>query len=275
MRWTNNRPQLDDVVAGGLDGTASTCFDEAMDNDPSKFRQEPGSASDLLNGASAELRRLYTPKLVLSADAYDHHSSSLTPVLIVCMNLPPWLRSVVGLQHLAMLIPKSVKNVQVLLKPLLADLRELETDGMLVWDAVRAAERVSHDSMVRIYPGVTNTLADYRALASMYNFWQSPALVGACPHCSIRGYKCCNRTCYASGVWVLPPTDGARNLQRQWDSSFPVNDWQHASNELGVNGRGSAEPNPLQPPYKVHTREHLMQLKTAADGCQVRLFTHN
>jgi len=222
-------------VSDMLDGEAVEAVDIAMDTEAAQlFAQAPGSAEDLLNGATADLRRLYTPKLVVTADAYDHHGSSLTPVLVSCQNLPPWLRDSSGLQHLAMLVPRSVKNVQVLLHPLLEEISMLERTGLLVVDTARAG--APPEQTVRIYPRLVLVRADYRALVALRNMWQAPALVGACPHCDCLGHRCCSRTCYASGHSCLPDTAEANALKAEFPAMFPEVDWATAANERGPRG---------------------------------------
>lgn len=121
------------------------------------------------------------------------------------LNLPPWVRYRQGLVHLALLLPKGIKN-QAMLEPLLSELKSVGpgTAGVDVYDG-------HTDAMLTIFYGLVNGCHDLRALPHYVRHWQTPALIGACLWCDVEGAKVSKgATAYHEAIRSLPMGDPLR-----------------------------------------------------------------
>lgn len=130
---------------------------------------------------------------------------SVTPVLVWALNLPPWVRYRHGLVHLALLLPKGIKN-QAMLEPFLCELKSVGpgSTGLEVWDG--------HDcDFLTIFYGLVNGCHDLRALPHYVRQWQTPAITGACHWCGVTGTKLSSSaTAYHEGIRNLAMGDPLR-----------------------------------------------------------------
>ncbi|XP_076904800.1 uncharacterized protein LOC143560372 [Bidens hawaiensis] len=159
MTWNHDHKTKDESMAHPSDSKAWKHFDL---NNP-----------DFAN----EIRNVH---LGLCTDGFNPNNSnpySLWPVFLTIYNLPPWMSLKDSFINLSLLIPgrkSPSQNVDVFLRPLIDELKQLYEEGIEVYDAYRR-----ENFMMKVI--LLWTVSDFPAYA-MLSGWSTHGNL-ACPHC--------------------------------------------------------------------------------------------
>lgn len=159
---------------------------------------------------------------------YRNHT--YTPILVRLLNLPPHLRTTATGVLMWAELPPGVANFKSIyryligrikdtLDPELGDLdrqtfNPVMEGGMLVYDA-------HAESHVTIQIAFTRFIEDTRGLHHVLCSKQCPALIGACPFCTLRGFTVHKKTVYPGAVTHLPQ---GHRLRREFQEEFKACD---------------------------------------------------
>ncbi|KAJ0921118.1 putative Transposase-associated domain-containing protein [Helianthus annuus] len=161
MTWHHDHKTKEGSMAHPSDGKAWKHFDSV----------NPGFANEIRN-----------VRLGLCTDGFNPNNSnsnpcSLWPVFLTIYNLPPWMSLKDAYIKLCLVIPgrkSPVQNVDVFLRPLIDELKELYEEGIEVYDAYR-----KENFMMRAI--LLWTVSDFPAYA-MLSGWSTHGHL-ACPYC--------------------------------------------------------------------------------------------
>ncbi|XP_042972744.1 uncharacterized protein LOC122304538 [Carya illinoinensis] len=180
-------------------------------------------------------------RLGLASDGFNPFNNmsrpySIWPVLLVPYNLPPWACMKEPYTMLSLLIPgpKSPGNdIDVFLRPLLDELKELWEEGIRTYDAYRGEHFMLHAALLW-------TINDFPAYANLSG-WSTKGKM-ACPHC----------TSDTNSQWLVYGRKHCYMGHRRWLA--PDHSWRRKKNAF--NGH---EEHQLQP-SRVEGEELLQQL---------------
>ncbi|XP_059631038.1 uncharacterized protein LOC132273939 [Cornus florida] len=140
---------------------------------------------------------------------------SMRPVTIVPYNLPPWICMKEPYMFMSLLIPgpKSPGNdIDVYLRPLIDELKELWMDGVMTYDAYSK----SHFNM---HAGLIWTIHDFPAYA-MTSGWMTKSYM-ACPNCNKHTCSCYlshgKKICYLGARIFLSSEHAYRKRYKQFN----------------------------------------------------------
>ncbi|KAK9062208.1 hypothetical protein SSX86_019394 [Deinandra increscens subsp. villosa] len=161
MTWHHDHKTKEGSMAHPSDGMAWKHFD----------KENPGFAKEIRN-----------VRLGLCTDGFNPNNSnsspySLWPVFLTIYNLPPWMSMKDSYIKLCLMIPgrkSPTQNIDVFLRPLIDELKELYEDGIEVYDAYR-----KENFIMRVI--LLWTVSDFPAYA-MLSGWSTHGNL-ACPHC--------------------------------------------------------------------------------------------
>ena len=122
-------------------------------------------------------------RLGLAADGFNPFgnmaiSYSMWPVVLTAYNLPPWLCLKAPYLMLTLLIPRSsslAKDVDVFLRPLIDELKQLRDEGVVVKDAISGKNFKLHAALLW-------TVNDFPARSNLSG-WSGQGYK-ACPTCN-------------------------------------------------------------------------------------------
>ncbi|KAK1423448.1 hypothetical protein QVD17_18751 [Tagetes erecta] len=168
MIWHNTGRSTDGIMRHPVDGKAWQEFDKRHH----EFAKEPRNVC-----------------LGLAADGFNPFGNlsqtySMWPVVLTTYNTPPWLCMKESSFMLTLLIPgpKSPgKDIDVFLRPLVDELKELWTEGVQVRDA-------STDTVFTMHAALLWTINDYPARSSLSG-WSGQGYK-ACPTCNVDTPSC-------------------------------------------------------------------------------------
>ena len=165
------------ISASVGDGTLGSAVDATIGNATANIDQE--------------LIVLANVALQLCADGvspFKRGGRSFTPITLSCLNLPKWLRDQIETIHLCCIVPgpKAPSDLQPILEVIVDDLMYLYYNGLRVEDASDGAKglQAAHCRAMLI-----NVISDYRGYPKLFRYTQSPAFVGGCYMCGIRGFR--------------------------------------------------------------------------------------
>ncbi|XP_059636458.1 uncharacterized protein LOC132278633 [Cornus florida] len=159
-------------------------------------------------------------RLGLACDGFNpfgnmSNAYSMWPVIIVPYNLPPWICMKEPYMFMSLLIPgpKSPGNdIDVYLRPLIDELKELWMDGVMTYDAYSK----SHFNM---HAGLIWTIHDFPAYA-MTSGWMTKGYM-ACPNCNKRTCSCYlshgKKICYLGTRIFLSSEHAYRKRYKQFN----------------------------------------------------------
>lgn len=161
MTWHHNHKTKDGSMAHPSDGMAWKHFDS----------ENPGFAKEIRN-----------VRLGLCTDGFNPNNSnsnpySLWPVFLTIYNLPPWMSLKDSFIKLCLIIPgrkSPSQNIDVFLRPLIDELKELYEEGLEVYDAYRKENFIMRAILLW-------TVSDFPAYA-MLSGWSTHGRL-ACPYC--------------------------------------------------------------------------------------------
>lgn len=144
------------------------------------------------------------------------HKKSFTPFQLICLNLPPWLRTNPGFIITLGMVPENQKNLQPYLG-LLADQLDAMKDGLPVFDAHEGRDALCYSRLLA-------AINDLRALPQVGMWTQSPAVRWACHYCNTMGIHVAllSGTVYPGAVRLLSVVGSPRRraLTREWRNRF-------------------------------------------------------
>lgn len=167
-------------------------------------RQFPEFASDLRN-----------VRLGLASDGFNPFgnmstSHSVWPVVLIAYNLPPWMCMKDPFFMMSLLIPGN--DIDVYLRPLIDELKELGETGVETYDA-------SPKTTFQLHAAVLRTINDFPARANLSG-WSTKGTF-SCPICNLdtRSLWLPNgrKTCYMGHRRFLPVGDPWRNDMKSFD----------------------------------------------------------
>ena len=127
-----------------------------------------------------------------------------TPVLLVLLGLPPWLRYKFASIFVAAIFPEKVRNYNTLFRPIIRMIRCLQYPGINIFDASIGEYRLCRGTLlsaINDYEGMRNT-----------NMQKTKGLVGACHNCKVMGISTTKGiTSYPSGIRYLNVLDDLRD----------------------------------------------------------------
>uniref|UniRef100_A0A251V5A0 Putative transposon, En/Spm-like, Transposase-associated domain protein n=2 Tax=Helianthus annuus TaxID=4232 RepID=A0A251V5A0_HELAN len=161
MTWHHDHKTIEGSMAHPSDGMAWKHFDS----------ENPDFAKEIRN-----------VRLGLCTDGFNPNNShsipySLWPVFLTIYNLPPWMSMKDSFVQVSLIIPggKSPgQNIDVFLRPLIDELKELYGEGIEVYDAYR-----KENFIMRVI--LLWTVSDFPAYA-MLSGWSTHGRL-ACPYC--------------------------------------------------------------------------------------------
>ncbi|XXG84911.1 hypothetical protein AAC387_Pa11g0115 [Persea americana] len=198
MRWHKEKRVNDGVLRHPADAEAWKEFDKMHNS----FSQDP-----------------HNVRLGLASDGFNPFSNmstshSIWPVLLVPYKLPPWkcMKSHFFIMSLLIPGPKSPGNeIDVYLRPLIDELKELWEDGIQTYDAHSGTN-------FRLHAAVIWTINDFPAYGNLSG-WSTKGFL-ACPSCneetSHMWLKNGRKTCYMSHRHFL----STNHIWRHRKSSF-------------------------------------------------------
>lgn len=137
--------------------------------------------------------------VALTADGIQRSSVSVKsfwPVMVRLETLPVCMRYKVKNMHVAMLLPSSMRNMDLFLTPLVDELCCLR--GGVTMEIKRS--KPMRDITADVRGGIVTVSGDLRAIPKMMRKVRDPALRGACLKCDLVGTRWHNRTVYVTSA---------------------------------------------------------------------------
>jgi hypothetical protein len=156
-------------------------------------------------GATQET--LIVALLVCSDSAAFTKRKSLTPITATVLNLPPRMHTLFGAVLLLAVFPPQIVDFHSLMSHVLKMYADCLIGsrtcgrGFEVHDA-------SQNATVHVLLNIACDVEDSRGLTNALACKQAPALVGACPFCELRGFRCYGQSQYYPGEHYLSPIFG-------------------------------------------------------------------
>lgn len=175
---------------------------------------KPGTLTDIYDGSKWREYVLQDPVIApdgnftgqnlafnISGDGispFDDNSSTMWPIALSCLNLPPWIRMTVPALWLCCVVPgpKEPKDFQSVLDIIADDLNYLYRFGIEVVSSAPETAPNACTGRFNCKAKLFGLISDYRGIGPLTRHAMSPSHVGACYTCHQKGFSASGKTIY-------------------------------------------------------------------------------